>query len=376
MNKCTVFLTENYAENGVYANLLESSEQTNFPSENAMGKIRRSKVWRSNGYYKIVLGSDSIVFRETVGVDLTATLTAGEYTSSTLFMAEVKRALEAAGDSTYTVTQNSYNKFVIASDGLGGGGIFQLYFGTSTAMAGILGFDTTTLTGALSYTADFLRIMTEEFLTIDLGVPSYIKAFALTGHRNRALKLSSTGTYKIQGNITNAWTSPSFSSTLTYDDEVLCTISSSNLNSTPCRYFRVSISDQNANGYVEVGSIFIGQTYETTRGSPQFPFKGIQNDRSSVVFTEGGQSFSDIQEKSQKINADFVGVTKTELEEMLSIWNEYGKSYPFFMSFDSNVAFSSAINRFVKFVKFDDEPSYQLVSFNNFNVNMTFREDL
>lgn len=375
--KCVHFLTDNYFDQELYANLYESSEKTNFPSTNVTAKIRRSKVWRTNGYYKVVDGENTIVFRETnAGADLTATVTAGEYTTHAAFMAAVKAALDAAGDSTYTVTQSSNFRFVIASNGSGGGGVFQPRFATSTDMAAILGFDDVNLSGSLTYTADYLRMNTEDWLTVDFGLPTNPNAFAMTGNRNQAIKLSPSGTFRLMGNQTDNWDSPSFTVDLNYDDEVICKIEEDGFHTEPLRYWRVQFLDQNPLGYIELGAVFLGNTYTTDRGAAQFPFQSEFDDQSKTVLSEGGQSFSDIIEKTQDFSLTWNALTKEEIEAISEIYERYGKSYPFFMAFDATEAFSTSIERRVRYVKFREDPSYQLDNPNNFSMRMRFREEL
>jgi len=375
--KCLRLFSENYADSESYANLLKSSEQANFPATNLLSKIRRSKVWRSNGYFKIESGSNTITFRDSASTDLVATIAAGEYSTTALFMAAVDSAFESAGAANYTITQNSSLKFVITSDISGGATAFKIIWSASAAMAGIMGFDVADLSGAISYTSDYLKIHTDEFVTFDLGLPSLINAFTLTGPRNRAIKLSTTATLKLQGNYTNSWTSPAYDSTLTYNDEIIYAMSETDFSlGTPLRYWRLQLVDQNPNGYIEIGSIFLGTWYAPTRGAAQFPLKSALDDRSTTIYSEGGQSFSDVLEKTQNYSADWVGLNKDELDEILKIFANFGTSYPIFIMFDSQAAFSPSINRFLKLVKFKDSPQFELRSPNNFSMSMSFREEI
>ena len=152
---CFRIFANNYADSEVYANLITSSELTAFPSTNLLAKKRRSKVWRSGGYFLVVSGSNTISFKDVSGGStLVATVTAGEYATAALFMTAVDTALEAAGVANYTVTQNSSLKFVITSDLSGGATHFEILWASSTAMASLLGFDSSASdTGASTYTA-------------------------------------------------------------------------------------------------------------------------------------------------------------------------------------------------------------------------------
>jgi len=274
----TRLMNANFLDLDIISNLDYSSQQTAFPVINLFNKQRRSKVWRSNGYWKIDATNNEIIFRETLAIDLTATITVAEYTSSTSFFAAIKAALEVAGASTYTVGSDPTTlKVRIASNGAGGGGILQIDW-TSSSMATILGFLTTEEdTGALSYVADALRIHTDEWIQFDFGLSTQPTAFFAIGARNLPIKVSPTATIKLQGNETDVWTPGSINSDLTvpYDDEVFALIDEDGLYNEALRYSRLQITDyDNPHGYVELGAVFLGTFFEAERGGGQFPFCG------------------------------------------------------------------------------------------------------
>ena len=92
-----------------------SSQQTLMPASNTMDGVRRTKVWRSGGYWEITSTNKTIIFREAVGVDLTATIAESNYVTDATFLTAIKTALEAAGLATYTVTRDTTtNKIKIA----------------------------------------------------------------------------------------------------------------------------------------------------------------------------------------------------------------------------------------------------------------------
>lgn len=375
---CVKILDNNYADPEVYANIDESSAQTSFPITNVLARVRRSKVWRSNGYFNVTSSNNQIVFRDDTTTNITASIAVGEYTSTSSFMAAVDAALEAVGAANYTVTQNAFYKFVITSDLSGGATAFQLRCSHASFTAeSLLGFDNATdLTGASSYTADYLRINSSEWITFDFGLPVNPTDFVMIGARNNAIKLSPTGTFKLQGNSTNNFTTTEYETTLSYDDEAIIKLSDTGLHTSNLRYWRVLFEDQNPNGYVEIGAIFLGNSYVPTRGSVVFPFSSTFEDASITVKSEGGQTFSEVLEKSQMFQIEWNGLTKGELEEINKIWEIYGTSQPFFMVFDSASAFTSSPERLTRYIKFTQAPNYELISPNNYNFSMNFREEL
>ena len=101
-----IIMTDNFIDPNIVSNSTVSSEQAAFPASNVYNAQRRSKVWRSNGYWEITDTNKYFTFRETVGSDLNIALTVGEYSSDSTFFAELKSKMEAVGDSTYTISRD------------------------------------------------------------------------------------------------------------------------------------------------------------------------------------------------------------------------------------------------------------------------------
>ena len=374
---CFRIFNENYVEEDMLANYSVSSENSDFPAENFFNFQRRSKVFRTEGYFNVTSSNNTIIFKEGAAIALTATITVGEYTSISSFLTAVKTALDAAGVSTYTVTQDSL-RTKITSNGVGGDGRFELILtnGSFTAYD-LLGFDNSTdRTSALTYTADYIRIHTNEYIQFDLGISTNPDAFLLIGAKNKAMQISPTATIKLQANHTNNFNSPPFSVDIDYDDEVLAVLDDAGIGDDSYRYWQFSVIDEtNPAGYIEVGAIFLGNYWNPQR-TPQFPLRTSNIDRTVTVFSESGQSFSDLKEKTKVHSIRYIGLTKANIEEFWNIWEKYGTGKPFFISMDTSEAFSTDYRRRIVFVKIDDEPSENLISANNFELTFTVREEL
>lgn len=373
-------LSQNYLDIDLISNLTFSSEQTAFPVINALNLNRRSKVWRSNGYWKITSSNNQIIFRESIGIELTANVAVGEYSSSDDLYIAIKAALELVGASTYTVSSDSSTlKVKIVSDGLGGGGVLQINWPDSS-MATILGFSTDEEdTGVLSYVADQLRISTGEWIQFDFGISTLPTAFILIGARNRPIRITPSATITLQGNETNVWNPGVIHSeiVLDYNAAVISTINEDGLWDEALRYSRILIEDlSNPEGFVEIGALFLGIFFQGTRGQVQFPFQAQYIDNSRTSFSEGGQTFSDIREKSEGFDIEWFGLTISEKEEIDDLWDNLGVSNPFFIQYDPNQAFSSEPANMIRYVKFAQPPRYELVSPGNFRCNMSLREEL
>ena len=367
---CIRLLHPNYTNTGVVNASTVSSEQSSFPASNLYDNKQRSKVWRSAGYWDIQSGSNTIVIREGGG-DLVATITVGVYTSDTALFAEIKTQLETAGALTYTITRESTQKVKIAASGT-----FELR--NNSTMLDTIGYNpATNYTGATEYEADDVALHTSEWLKWDLGIATNPKAFIAMGNRNDSLQISPTATVTLEGNTADVWTSPAYSQTLTYNDEVLAIYDSTGLHTEPLRWWRLKIVDtDNSNGYVQLSGIFLGDWLDITRGAVQFPFTMTKVDQTNTVYAYGGESFSDIREKSERFNLSWFGLTVAEKEEIDTHWDFYGRGKPMFVVLDPNQTFSSTANYMTRYVKYDSEPGLTLISPANFGGSMVLREQL
>lgn len=373
-----MLLHDNYLES-LNANSI-SSENSSFPEDNLYDFARRSKVWRSGGYWIIAGGSNTIIFQESAGVNLTATITPGTYTTNAALHAAIKTALQAVGASTYTITHNTATHRVTIVSGGGGGRIFRLMWTnvSSAAMAAILGFSTgADDTGALTYTADVIRGHTEEWVKWDLGQSQNPKAFILIGTRTTPVKISATATVKLQGNGTDVWTSPEYDETLTYDQACMGVLNADGIHTQALRYWRLSIVDtDNPYGYVEIGLCYLGDAFIAERGGIQFPYEKSVEDRTVVTIAENGYAYSDIREKADRFSLSWFGLTNEDKEDLEDIFDDFGTGTALFFALDPDAVFGSSFNRNVKFARFLNPPSAQLVSPAVWSMRMDFREEL
>ncbi|MBC8232812.1 hypothetical protein H8E77_24965 [bacterium] len=151
---------------------------------NANSAMNAMRIIYDAGYFdaRIHQGNNKIDFEETDGVELTATVAVGQYSTpetdgtsyikspATLLTEAIKAALEVVGASTYTVSYDIFSsKCTIISDGSGGGGIFNLLWNSGTnVLSNIgksLGYDIAADdSGALTYISD----QNDDFAPADL----------------------------------------------------------------------------------------------------------------------------------------------------------------------------------------------------------------
>jgi hypothetical protein len=157
-------------------------------------------------YYKrrIVIDAtnNEIGFRETTaGSLLTASVTQGTYTYGELAY-EIKVAMQIAGDSVYTVRYDyTTRKYVLTSDGTGGGNDFELDVGAASSdLLPELGF-AADQTGALAYTSTAVPAQTTLTFSENLRSPRVTRSvnredLTLRSGRTESISLGGIDTYE------------------------------------------------------------------------------------------------------------------------------------------------------------------------------------
>ncbi len=347
-----------------------SSGSTEFPGTNLINYSSRSKVWRSAGYFDITSSNNVLIIREAADVDLTATVAAAEYTSTTDLCTAIKTALDAAGAYTYTVSFSNAEFTIAATD------VFKIMTtDVLSTLADVIGFDTATdKTGADEYTADESKIHTSEFITFDLGLASNPDLFCLTSRRDVGLNLTNSAVIKLRGNSTSNFSVPDFEATLTLHDSIIVHQSSSGFGSY--RYWQVHVVDSgNPDGYIEFGAIFLGNAFRPSQGFASFPLGSEFSDLSINTRMLSGVIYSEIKNRYESFAWQYEFLSQTEREDLEDFIRFVGTSRPFFMVLDPNSAYSSA-NYMAKYCRFASLPSMRYERFQYFSESIEVEEDL
>lgn len=366
------FCNYNLVDQSIINDETYSSEMTNFPGVNTRLVYPRTKVWRTAGYFNVTSSNNSIVFNHGGG-NFTASIAVGKYATASSLAAAVEAALESASSSaTYTVTHNG-NKFVIVRST---GTLNILWTNVGTTAESLLGFVFDD-TGALTYTSDVIAINDgTEFVTWDLGAEYNPKVFVMCFGMNTPSHLSPTAVVTLQGNETDSWTAPSYSQVVDLSSELGFLQSDDGLHTEALRYWRLKLVDQNPLGYLELSKLYLGDYLELTEGKASFPLDIDHLDRSITVYSEGGQSYSDVKAKLNRFSVEFQYASIADVEAFKELWDEFGTSKPMFMIFDKCENFSSDEKKMVRLVKFADSVRTRLVLPQKFFITAEFLEEL
>lgn len=379
---CAMVIDQNLV--ATRANFNYSSQQTSYPASNALDPNRRARTWRSNGYWNIESGSNTLVIRDASGgSDLTATVAVAEYTSDTAFFAALKTALEAVSDSTFTITRDATTNAIKITASLGGAATHFEIRGAAAGSANfapILGFALTNLSGALTYTADVVRLHTEEYIIVDFGSPVSPTAVLGFSDASRAIRISSTASVKFQGNSTNSlagWASPQVSVDCVVADQGIGYVDRDGIGGLACRYWKLKIIDRdNPYGHVELGALVIGTHIDFTRGNAVFPLDVQNIDLSQKDYSEGGQPITSRRAQTRIIRLNWEGLTKAEMDELSAVFETFGTHSTFAVLLDEAGAFSTDLMRWAKLVRMDSEPEDALIGPGIWHSGWRLREDL
>jgi len=240
--------------------LTASSEDSSTPRAWVQDQLR-SKAWRSLLDWNIRAGeNDKLDFSEGLSGPATATLTAGNYATGALLATEITIQMDAvATDNLYLVIYSS-SKFTILRKT--GTATIDLKWSTganaATSVGLDIGFDTSADdTGATSYEGDNAAYKSRAWLKVDLGSALAVAAGVVINHN-----LGTSGTITLQGNATDAWTSPTVDEELAGDSDIRAAY----FTEQSLRWWRLVIDDVSSNtaGYSEVGVWFAGPYTEPT----------------------------------------------------------------------------------------------------------------
>jgi hypothetical protein len=352
-----------------------SSSNASFPVTN-LSEYIRAKSWRSSGNFVIDSTNNKIDYKESGGgSEITATLTSGSYTSSTL-AAEIKTRMEAASLNarTYTITYSQLTgKFTIA-----GQTFLSLLFLTGTNNATstktILGFSAFDYIGSTSYVSSFISIHSFETIDIDLKSNEEIDTFAIFFDPVIGVQLSSNAVIKIQANATPYWVNPAVNVTLSFDEErdVLTYFWAT---SQEYRYWRIYIEDpKNTDFYIELGTVFLGKATQLSK-IPDNGFTFTQEDRSLITENEYGHQYVDIYPIRKTIVFNYSVLPYSDIATLDTMFKRIGIHTPIMVTMDATETQFDK-DQFTIYGRFDKKYIQQHQTVNFYKTDLTVVETL
>lgn len=289
-----------------------SSSLLSFPVRRLRDSLRGNR-WRSATGWTIVAGfNDKIDFNR--GGVKAATITAGTYATGAALATAVLAALEAADATPVWACSYSVStfKFTISSDTA-----FVLLWLTGSNVivsAGVdLGFAVTDSASGTTFTGASASYQSRHYITVDIGAVSDVRAMIVHDHNAGT---SGTFTFKADAAstagalVTWDYTAPSDN---TENKDLIRT---KILNTAQTfRYWALVISDvQNADGFAEIGRLYLGDWLEL-----DLPSRGLAKapvDYSNLSFADQGAQFQDRKQRTRLWDYSFDVLSESQVDEL------------------------------------------------------------
>ncbi len=183
-----------------------------------------------------------------------------------------------------------------------------------------------------------------------------------------------TGSVTIEGNITDNWVSPAFSTTLT--PSVKFGFGHVSFSEQNYRFWRVSIS--NTSDYVALSNIFIGKNLMAEPFERNIGFGWSFENRANTKFQENRyrQRFFDKINKQKIFKASFKNLSKADYEALQDAFDLNGIHTPVWLVVDPDELFSSDKERFAGHFFINKVPVVKNTSFSRYELGLSFREAL
>lgn len=172
------------------------------------------------------------------------------------------------------------------------------------------------------------KTVAPEWIVIDLLSAKAVTAVILIDH---TLTAGDT-LIKLEGNATNSWGAPSFSTTLTWASGVISKV----FGSQSFRYWRISFTKSAAGEAREIGRVFIGTYYTTPDGPTKDGFEEEPQDLSTSARAQGGATYSDEQDSFRTISLAFEAISTTQQTAFEAFADAVKTHTSFFLQADEN----------------------------------------
>jgi len=332
----------NDADNGT---VTASSEHPSFPAINVQQRWFQ-KTWRSKygagsawGLFRVKATNCIISFDEGGGT-LTATLTIGDYDTTTI-CAEIKTQMEAAGALTYTPSySDTTKKITIAGSG---NFILKLSVVANSAFPMLGWIAIINTANAATHTAPLTRIHTEEYIYCNLGSTKTIKFLALKNHN-----LQSTAI------ITACYYSDAFVTEVATDNIPWHAGTMAIRLSRSYRYMAFKISDPgNPDFYVEIGRAWVGDEFVPHYGyNPEHGF--VPQDPSVISSSDDGQESSIQRSHFAEWDYSFDAMTAADRVTFAALFALIGSSLPCFIVEAPAVSDVGLTAKYIRFISWEE----------------------
>ena len=206
-------------------------------------------------------------------------------------------------------------------------------------------------------------------IVIDLGANEQVDTFAIVDNWQNGFGVS---TITLEGNGTDVWTAPAFSTTVTLDATFGVGVKA--FTEQTLRFWRVVMTS--TLGYCEIANIFLGKASKITTNGVGYNWQYRNRDLSKKSTNRYGQLFvDDIGTQKELNNLQFQIMDKDEMDVILNVFDANRVVKPFFVYFPLETdSLSNNDDRYNGMYYFSSEPVFTNVNSGYYNTALNLRE--
>ena len=365
-------MDNNMIDDGATAFTISSEDATNVSANVVLPN--RNAYWETTGHFEITTSNHELYIND--GSDKTVSITVGDYTTPDALATQITTDLNAAS-TNWTVSHSpSTYKFTIANTG----SVTLRETQTTDAIWDTLGYTNGTDHAGTSFEAEEVRVHTEEYVELDLGSGGDIEpTFVGLVVPVDSIFVSSSATIKLQGNASAVWTSPTVDKTLTRLDDGSLEFLDDGDVSAAFRFWSIYIEDRElvTGPSIKISYLYLGDYLTLTERNTQSGFNMSRVDPSDSVETELGAQYFHTRYKYWEFTGMvlpyMVAADRLALQEF---FEEVGVQESFFISLDPELAVSTTIDEYTKWVKFNSSPNIRHIKADVFSFMFDLKEAL
>jgi len=206
-------------------------------------------------------------------------------------------------------------------------------------------------------------------IVYDFGNPESVDAFAIVDNWQNGFGIS---TITLEGNATDVWTSPAFTTTVALDGTFGVGVKSFTQESL--RFWRVVMTS--TLGYCEVANIFIGAASKITTNGVGYNWSYVNKDLSKISKNRYGQKFiDDIGTIKELNNLQFQIMDKDEMDVIFDVYDANRVVKPFFVYFPLETdSLSNNDDRYNGMYYFKSPPIFTNINSGYYNTTPSLEE--
>lgn len=210
--------------------------------------------------------------------------------------------------------------------------------------------------------------ITSSTVVFDFKTIEPVNSILIKGNNLDGFGFNSPAT--IEANPTNEWSSPAFSTTITYDANFNLAIKTL-ASSESYRFWRLSLT---GGQYVELSNIFIGEYIQLTNNNITFGWGFRTDDRATSSSNRYGQRYLDRVNSQIHMNASFKTLNVTELETLLAMFDYVGESRPLWVIINEAASIINDEERFAGMFFLRSSPSITNLNYRLYDLSFQLRE--